>query len=76
MVKYIAETTSDGKIVIVLEGGYHTNALSYGILATISTLAEIDYVEEDVSPPKQELDGSVKQNVKLLKNNLSRYWHF
>jgi len=74
LVKDIAEKVCDGRIVIVLEGGYNLDALSQGVLATISTLASLNSIKELYPPPEQKITGAVKENISHLKKILSDYW--
>ena len=74
IIKKLADKVCDGRIVIILEGGYHLEALSHGILATVSTLAGLNGVKEPYPPPKQELNDYIKEKVSMVKRNLSEYW--
>ena len=38
IIKVLADTLCDGKIVFTLEGGYNYEAISYSVLATLKTL--------------------------------------
>jgi len=76
IVKKVADKVCEGRIVIILEGGYNLEALSHGILATVSTIAELDEIKEPYLPPEQEIDDSVKEEIKVLKKILSDYWNF
>jgi acetoin utilization deacetylase AcuC-like enzyme len=75
LVKKLAEKVCDGRVVVVLEGGYDLDALPQGILATVSKLAGLDNIKEPYPPPKQELSDYVREKVSLVKRNLSPYWN-
>jgi len=70
IVKDMAEKVCDGRIVIVLEGGYNLDALSQGVLATVSKLAGLDEIKEPYTPPKQKVSDYVKKKVSYLKKIL------
>jgi len=74
LVRDLASKVCGGRIAVVLEGGYQLEAVSHGVLATISTLAGIERWEEPYPPPKQELSEDVREKVSELKRRLSRYW--
>lgn len=74
IVKKIADKFCDGRIVIILEGGYHLEALSHGILATVSNLSGLNEIKEPYPPPEQEIDDDVKKEIKELKEILSDCW--
>jgi len=74
MIKKLAEKVCDGKLVIVLEGGYDLDALPQCILTTVSKLAGIDKIKEPYTPPKQELSDYIREKVSMVKKNLNQYW--
>ena len=74
VVKDTAEKVCDGRIVVVLEGGYNLEALSQGVLATVSTLSGLEKIKEPYPPPEQKINENVKNKVKELKEILSNHW--
>lgn len=69
-------SSSGGKVIFSLEGGYNLEALSYSILVTLSELAGIEReVSDPFGAPKNVLqiaDG--RKNLDLVIENLSSYW--
>ncbi|MFQ5711398.1 MAG: histone deacetylase family protein [Candidatus Geothermarchaeales archaeon] len=74
LIKETAGRVCGGRIAAVLEGGYHLDAVSHGIIATVSTLASLDKVVEPHPPPRQELSEEVRGRVSDLKRTLSEHW--
>lgn len=74
IIKKLANKICKDRIAIILEGGYHLEALPYGVLATISTLSGFNEIKEPHPPPEQKIDENVKKQVKELKKILSPYW--
>jgi acetoin utilization deacetylase AcuC-like enzyme len=74
IIKNASKKVSSGRIAIVLEGGYNLDAVSNGILATISVLADLDEVKDTFSTPEQRIDEYIKEDIDSLKNNLSFFW--
>jgi acetoin utilization deacetylase AcuC-like enzyme len=67
----LADELCHGKLLFVLEGGYHRTALSYGVLNAIYALLGRDQVEDPLGPaPSDERDMSkvlaVVQRLHLL----------
>jgi acetoin utilization deacetylase AcuC-like enzyme len=49
----MAEEMCDGKVVFALEGGYHSVALSYGVLNTVYALMGWEVVADPLGPSPQ-----------------------
>ncbi len=64
----IAEEHCEGKVIVVLEGGYDPEALVYGVMAVIQGLRGADFPDDPVGPaPFPESDASsVIQSVLTL----------
>ena len=76
-VKEGVKKVCDGKIVILLEGGYDLKSLSRGILTEISVLGELGIEFIDDTPKIEE--GIVEYNNKMIdkiKEVFSPYWNF
>ncbi len=53
----VADQLCNGRILFVLEGGYETNALTYGILNTVYALLHRDEIHDPIGPmPQPEQD--------------------
>jgi acetoin utilization deacetylase AcuC-like enzyme len=76
LVKNIVEKVCDGRVVIALEGGYNLEALSHGVLATISILSGLNEVKEPYQSSEQKVGEDVKQRVSDINKKLSDYWSF
>ncbi|MGD9099585.1 MAG: histone deacetylase [Anaerolineae bacterium] len=50
----IAQTLCDGRIVFVLEGGYHLDVMAYSVLNTLYTLLGDDEITDPIGPPPME----------------------
>jgi len=74
IVKKLADKVCNGRVVVMLEGGYDLDALPQGVLATVSKLTGINKIKEPYPPPKQELSDYVREKVSMVKRNLSEYW--
>lgn len=69
-----AEEVCGGRVVAVLEGGYHLEAVALGIYSTITTFAGLNGMKESGRLPPQMLNEEVRIRVSDLKNLLSDYW--
>lgn len=72
----VAQNICNGRIAMVLEGGYHLEAVPRAIAGIIATLAEIqDYeIIEPRKPPQQTLSSEVRSRVGKIKSILAEYW--
>ena len=72
----VAQNVCNGRIAMVLEGGYHLEAVPRAIAGIIATLAEIqDYeIIEPRKPPPQTLSSEVRSRVEKIKTILAEYW--
>lgn len=72
----VAEDYCDGRISIVLEGGYDLEALPKIIAAIIATLADIKEFDlsDPRSEPKQIINRNMQERIKEVKTILSDYW--
>jgi len=75
--KTAAEELCNGRIIILLEGGYNLSAVSRGILQEISVLANLG-VELKENPPKIDSEVEVfgKKLISQIKDLFSSYWEF
>ena len=75
--KSAAEKICNGRIIILLEGGYNLSAVSRGILQEISVLANLEIELED-PPPKidPETEQYGKKLIAQIKELFSPYWKF
>lgn len=73
----VADKICDGRIAIVLEGGYNLEALPQIVAAIINTLAGIEGFDfSDVYPtPKQTISPIIKERVLKIRRLLSDYWN-
>lgn len=76
-IKEEAKKVCDGKIVIMLEGGYDLKALSQGILTEISVLGDlgIEFIEDNPKIEEAIADYNRKM-IDKLKEVLGAYWKF
>lgn len=74
LVKDVAEKVCDRKIIILLEGGYNLDALSQGVLATVSTLAGLNEIKEPYPTPEQKIDNEMKERILAIKKILFDHW--
>lgn len=75
--KQAANELCNGRIVILLEGGYNLSAISRGILQEVSVLSDLGIELKD-NPPKIDTDTQ-KYNQKLItqiKEIFGPYWKF
>ena len=74
----VADRTCNGRMAIVLEGGYNLEALPRIIAAIIATLAEIEGLDlSDPNPePKQTISSGMRERVTKIKALLTDYWKF
>ena len=72
----IAQNICGGRIAMVLEGGYHLEAVPRAIAGIVATLAEIQGYEitEPMKPPQQTLGREVRSRVEKIKSILAEYW--
>lgn len=74
-VKEIASETCRGRLVAALEGGYSLTGLSYGVLAILNAIGELDIkFEEPLQKPEDKLAEATKKRVKEVKEIQSSYW--
>ncbi len=73
----VADKICDGRITIVLEGGYNLEALPQIVAAILNTLAGIEEFDfSDVYPtPKQTISPIIKERVFKIRRLLSDYWN-
>ncbi|MCD5409307.1 MAG: histone deacetylase, partial [Methanocellales archaeon] len=75
IVKSIANSTSKGRVVAALEGGYDLTALPYSVLSILNSLGSLGMdIKEPISPPKDELSNQVRERVKEVKEVQKDYW--
>ncbi len=76
LIMKVADEYCDGRISIVLEGGYDLEALPKIITAIIATLADIQELDlsDTRSEPKQIINLNMQERVKEIKTILSDYW--
>lgn len=75
--KTAAEEVCDGRIIILLEGGYNLSAISRGILQEVSVLAELG-IDMKESPPRVdfEIKDFEKKLISQIKDLFGVYWKF
>ena len=73
-VKNLAHDLCTGRLVIVLEGGYNLQAVSQGVLATLSSMLDLGGIEEPSPVPPQIVDKFILREVSHIKQTLSSYW--
>lgn len=75
IVKSIANSTCEGRIVAALEGGYDLTALSYSVLSILNSLGDLSMgIKEPMAAPKDELSGQVREKVKEVKEAQKECW--
>jgi len=77
MASKIASRHAEGRIIIVLEGGYHLKYMPMSIVNTICALVGIDKEHSEreyLAPPAVE--RYVNLLIKRMKKILSKYWAF
>lgn len=62
----MARDVCNGRLLVVLEGGYHHEALSFGVLNTIYALLGQDKMEDPIGP-MPELEQDVTQLLSFLQ---------
>jgi len=72
----VAERVCEGRVAMVLEGGYHLEAVPHAILGIVTTLANLKDVEitEPYPTVEQPPSEEVRRTVKRLKSILAEYW--
>jgi len=72
----VAQNVCNRRIAMVLEGGYHLEAVPRAIAGIIAALAEIQGYEiiEPRKPPPQTLSSEVRSRVEKIKSILAEYW--
>ena len=73
-VKDMANKLCDGRLAVVLEGGYNLQAVSLGVLATLSSILGLGSVDEPSPPPPQLVDQAIRRELSQIKEILSPYW--
>jgi len=73
-IKDLADDLCDGQFAVVLEGGYNLQAVSLGVLATLSSILDLGSVEEPHPVPPQLVDEVIRREVSQIKQTLSPYW--
>ncbi|MFQ5907028.1 MAG: hypothetical protein ACE5JA_10730, partial [bacterium] len=73
-IKDVADKLCGGRLAVVLEGGYNLQAVSRGVLATLSSMLDLGGVEEPSPVPPQVVDEAVRREVSHIKETLSPYW--
>jgi len=75
IVKSIANSTCEGRIVAALEGGYDLTALPYSVLSILNSFGDSGMdIKEPMTAPKDELSGQVRERVKEVKEAQEEYW--
>jgi len=64
----IAQALCDGRIVFVLEGGYHLDVLAYSVLNTLYALLDDEQVADPIGPPPMD-----EQPIERLVEELCRF---
>ena len=57
IVKSLADELCKGRVVLMLEGGYHLGALGYGVLATLQAMAGASVWEDPLGPARASAWG-------------------
>jgi acetoin utilization deacetylase AcuC-like enzyme len=75
--KTAANQFCDGRIIILLEGGYNLSAVSRGVLQEVSVLANLGIELKD-PPPKidSEAESFSRKLIGQIKDLFSPYWKF
>lgn len=75
MLVEIADRHCNGRLTLILEGGYNLEALLSIIAAILSTQANlpIDIVELG-HPPERKRSAEFKERIRQIKATLSEYW--
>jgi acetoin utilization deacetylase AcuC-like enzyme len=75
--KVAAEELCNGRLIILLEGGYNLSAVSRGILQEISVLSDLGIELKD-NPPKidSEVEHYGKKLISQIKEIFGSYWKF
>ncbi len=78
IVKSIANSTCEGRIVAALEGGYDLTALPYSVLSILNSFGDLgmDIKEPMTAPPalKDEVSSQVREKVKEVKEAQKECW--
>jgi len=78
MVKSIANSTCEGRMVAALEGGYDLPALSHSVLSILNSWEDlgVDIKEPMTASPalKDEVSGQVRERVKEVKEAQKGCW--
>ncbi|UZE92101.1 MAG: histone deacetylase [Methanosarcinales archaeon] len=75
IVKSIANSTCEGRIVAALEGGYDLTALPYSVLSILNSFGDLGMdIKEPMATPKDELSGQVRERVKEVKEAQKECW--
>ena len=63
----LAEELCDGRLVVLLEGGYDLGAVSYGVLDTVLALMGRDDAMEDPFGPAPSPETDVSEHIRQIK---------
>ena len=72
----VTDKVCNGRMAIVLEGGYNLEAIPQITAAIITTLAGIKDVDisDPYPPPRQSISAIVKERVSKIRALLANYW--
>lgn len=75
-IRHIAEKKSNGRVVILLEGGYNLKALSESVLFVFNSLSGLGFEkEEEIERIKEsKISESVNKRVAEVKEEQVKYW--
>ncbi|MEM2924846.1 MAG: histone deacetylase [Methanocellales archaeon] len=74
-IKEIADETCRGRLVAALEGGYSLTGLSYGVLAILNAIGELNLeLQEPLHKPEDKLAEDTKKRVNEVKEIQNSYW--
>ncbi len=63
------------RLSMVLEGGYHPDGISYGLLSIINELGDLGLsIEEPNPPPEQRITENVSGIIYKIKEAIGPYW--
>ena len=57
MIKDIAEELCGGRILAALEGGYHPEALAYGVKSTLEVMLGYSSIDDPIGPSRYSMQG-------------------
>ncbi|MFQ6051815.1 MAG: histone deacetylase family protein [Candidatus Hydrothermarchaeota archaeon] len=74
LIREISEKCKN-RVTMLLEGGYHPDGISYGVLSILNELGDLELsIEEPNPPPEQKITERVSEIINRIRGKISPYW--